>query len=153
MLGEAATAAGLKPYLLKTWIDRSPAALRLGAFDQQGGGTGRPRLLTLRRVICAGVAAELVALGLIASRAGELAFQLTDVEVPRYSEAGEIDPKITLVVYADGDVRVEPQNIPSEKLFSRGNKAGAALLVSLPTISQRVRNRLTRIGKSVGPIG
>ena len=79
VLGDAATAAGITPGLLKAWVSRQPRVIALGQYDQASRGKGTPRLFTLRRIIAIATTAELVSLGISASKASLCAFSFTDL--------------------------------------------------------------------------
>ncbi len=79
VLGDIAAAANVNPGTLKAWLSREPRVVPLGAHDRPGRGKGTPRLFTLRRVYAIAITAELVSLGFVASKAGVLAFDFTDM--------------------------------------------------------------------------
>jgi hypothetical protein len=79
IFSDVATAADVMPGTLKAWLSRDPPIVPLGPYDRPGRGKGIPRLFTLRRVYAIAMTAELISLGFVASKAGNLAFAFTDL--------------------------------------------------------------------------
>jgi hypothetical protein len=148
-LGDAAEAAALDVALLRSWLDREPI-IELGRFDQAPQGTGKPRLLTLRRIIAIAIAAELVELGIITSRAGRIATLFTDRELPAFDTKQSAKP--LLVVYPGSELPMKL--VPSDGASRHDQFTAAAFLaVDYAEILRKVRLRLTRRGWKHLPIG
>ena len=152
VLGDAADAAGISTSLLKAWITREPIVVPLGVYDQVGRGKGTPRLFTLRRVISIAVAAELVALGINPSRAGNLAFGFTDHEHEegRYVELEGptfliIEPKSTAIILTT-DPKTSFDQVLKKTIPSSGEKAASFAVISGGAVKQRVMTRLKERG-------
>src|SRR4051812_20870107 len=90
LLSDVARAAEIKVSLVKSWVSREPRVILFGPFDRPSLGKGSARVFTLRRVICVALTAELVRLGLTASRAGTASFAFTDANLP--FDAGSASP-------------------------------------------------------------
>jgi hypothetical protein len=60
---DACRAAGIDTATLKNWISRDPPAILLTENDRASHVSGRPHLLTFRRVVQITIVAELVRLG------------------------------------------------------------------------------------------
>jgi hypothetical protein len=75
---DACIAAGIGPATLRGWLSREPAIILLRKSDQPATGVDHRRLLTLRRVFQIALTAELMRLGVLAQRAGNLAALFTD---------------------------------------------------------------------------
>jgi hypothetical protein len=79
LLADVVAVTGMSQNVIKAWLTRGePPAIPLGPFDRPALGKGSARVFTLRRVISIALTAELVRLGLAPSRAGLLAYALTD---------------------------------------------------------------------------
>ena len=151
LLGDAAAAANISASVLKAWVSRDPKIIRLGFYDQEGRGKGTPRLFTLRRVISISMTAELVALGITPSKAGELALNFTDVEHDegRFVELTEptfliVEPKSTALILATSAKITFGQVL--EKTLQSGEKPASFAVLSGDAIKQRVKMRLKKRG-------
>jgi hypothetical protein len=152
VLGDAAAAAGISTSLLKAWITRDPIVVPLGVYDQVGRGKGTPRLFTLRRVISIAVTAELVALGINPSRAGNLAFGYTDHEHEegRYIELESatfliVEPKSTSIILAI-DPKTTFDQVLKKTIPSSGERPASFAVISGGAVKQRVMALLKKRG-------
>ena len=91
LLGTVATAAGITPNLLKSWVSRSPLVIPFNTNDIAGSGKGHARLFTLRRAINVAVTVELTKLGVKASVAGNVSRLITDTKIS-VEEVTDIEP-------------------------------------------------------------
>jgi hypothetical protein len=152
VLGDAAAAAGISTSLLKAWITREPIVVPLGDYDLAGRGKGTPRLFTLRRVISIAITAEMVALGINPSRAGNLAFGFTDYEHEegRYVELESptyliVEPKSTAIILAI-DPKSTFDQVLKKTIPSSGEKPASFAVISGGAVKQRVMARLKKRG-------
>jgi hypothetical protein len=161
LLGDAAAASDLNPNLLKSWLSREPRVIHFGPYDRPAIGKGSARVFTLRRIISIAMAAELVRLGVTASKAGMLAFTMTDTHFPN----GSSDPQQATfaavtgdalqVAYPDDDgwIFIPEGSNPSlrEMLKRKGppfsSAATSLVAVSYGAILQRVRAKLAERGR------
>jgi hypothetical protein len=152
LLGDAAAAANISVSLLKMWVSRNPKVISLGSYDQQGRGKGTPRLFTLRRVISIAVAAELVALGIKSSRAGDLALAYTDYnhDEGRFIEQEKptfliVEPNSAALILETSAKRTFGE-VLNKTLPSSGEKPASFAVVSGDAVKQRVIARLKKRG-------
>jgi hypothetical protein len=93
---EIALAIGIPAETLRTWIKRGDIELvQSEPENQRHPGTGRNRLLSLRRAIHIGLVAELVKTGLSPSEASTLALHYSDIGDGTAAWVGEGEPVIT----------------------------------------------------------
>jgi hypothetical protein len=163
LLGDAAAAAGISLNLLKSWVTREPCVIPFGKYDGKPLGKGSARLFTLRRILSVSVAAELVALGVTASRAGLLAHYFTDAKHPTFDAAGGptqfnmLRGDALLVTYPDHeafDVIPENTDINLRQLLQRSGgpysgPASSCAVLSYGAIAERVKSALAARGKPV----
>jgi hypothetical protein len=152
LLGDAAAGANISASLLKMWVSRDPKVISFGFYDQEGRGKGTPRLFTLRRVTSIAVAAELVALGIKPSRAGDLARAYTDYKHKegRYIELAEptfliVEPRSTALILETSASRTFGQ-VLNRTVPSTGEKPASFAVISASAVKQRVIARLKRRG-------
>jgi hypothetical protein len=160
LLGDAAMAAGITTTLLKSWLSREPRVIHFGPYDHEGRGKGSTRLFTLRRILSVAIAAELVQLGVTASRAGHLAFIFTDTQFPELGHgnaetSGTMNEHALLVVYPDTEIfnfvpAGSDQSLRS--MLARSGRpftgpASSFVVVSYGAIADRVNAKLAERGK------
>jgi len=149
LIGDVVMATGLSVNVLKAWLSREPKVIQLGPYDRESLGRGSARVFTLRRVISIAVTAELVSLGLAPSRAGELAYSLTDEQADAAFFVESLIVETAVVAYP-GQEKLEILREDSRitEVFSKSpsqslNDAPAScVIVSFSAVAKRVRTKL-----------
>jgi hypothetical protein len=100
---DACRAAGINSVTLKNWISRDPPAVLLTASDRASHVSGRPHLLTFRRVMQIAITAELVRLGWGPRAAAIAAASFTDSGNSRRPPGELYEDGITLLVARPGE--------------------------------------------------
>lgn len=152
---ETCKAANVSADILKSWISRDPPAILLTKEDRPAGGSGRPHLFSLRRVLQIAITGELVGLGFGPRQAGLIALSFTDVgdgasdpsERPR--GPGEVYPDgLTILIarrgQSSGVVRKVTLKTPWFDLMIAGAHIAASSIavVDVSSINRRVREAL-----------
>jgi hypothetical protein len=138
LLRDAATAAGISVGLLKAWVSREPKVIHFGSLDRSATGRGTPRLLTLRRVVCIALAAELVSLGFTASRAGSVASTFTDSEDPPIEWPA---PGFLIVPPATDDIFLVGEGLSIAQAFKvTAGDATSYAVISCAALLEKVRS-------------
>lgn len=75
---DAIRSTGVAADTLRNWLDPARSVVVMGQHDRRAGGSGRPHLLTLRRVYQIALVQELVRIGIAPHRAGPAAATFTD---------------------------------------------------------------------------
>jgi hypothetical protein len=154
LLADVVAVTRMSQNVIKAWLTREPHAIPLGPFDRPALGKGSSRVFTLRRVISIALTAELVRLGLAPSRAGLLAYALTDL----HTRGGPPNEKAVLIAFRDSEtfmITTKPTAIG--ELFKKrpptpDEKRSAPvsfIAVSYEDIRKNVIARLKERGKEV----
>lgn len=112
-LSQVANAAGIDVGTLRSWLQRKHWRLDMAVGDSPADVAGKAHLVTLRRALQIGAAAELVRNGVEPSRAFKAAWYFSDAADPLEAEGyirapGELfrDGSTILIAYKDRDIGV-----------------------------------------------
>jgi hypothetical protein len=131
---EAARAIGMPQHTLMSWLDRRVVALGGGDVDE--GTSGRPRLLSMARVLQLALAHEMTKLGLNPTRAAEAAALFTDKSQPGRATGRPFTTGRTLLVVSA--TATEVINAPhAEADF------GASIVVDCGAVVERLERALS----------
>jgi len=154
---DTCAAAGIRSAKLMNWLNFEPPVILLRDSERPPKGVNHVHLLTLRRIYQIALTAELIRLGVMAQRAGNLAAMFTDQEgenptgrhgdldhVPR--RAGHLFPSGSTTLVANKDGRFGPViaavvNAPLVEVARR--YTSGALVVDVEEVVNRV---LTSLG-------